>query len=212
MATKKESVPSSAWGLGQLTEYAVEKLRFLGHMERKAALDAYRAGCALYFAQKKLLGKWNAWLDEHNIPRTTAWEAIKLYEECPNESDLAGLSLTEAKIKFGIYQEFSKPSGDGGSSGNGGGSGSSGGGGSSLANEPVDAEHSPEQLLSLFYHRLKGAAEVANSLPWTATLLYTEEVERAVGFCNDVLGTIKALQKRIKPPKAAKFLEALDEV
>ena len=124
----------------------------------------------------------------------------------PSETDLGGLSITEAKIKFGIFKEYMPADEQKGNRGNGGG----GGGGRSISTP--NEEQDPEQLLSLFYHRLKGAAEIAKSLPWAADLLYTSEVEDAIKFCQYIQQEITRRKGKIKPPKAGPIFKQLGEL
>lgn len=192
----------------RLTEYATKGFSMLQRAGRHSALHVYRLGAALYYIRYKLKnkGEWNNWLREHDISRVTAWEAIKLYEECPSEKDLEGHTITEAKIKFGIYSEF--PDKKQSSSSNGG----SGGGGGISSNNDESTPKDPEQLLSLLYHRLKGAAEVAESLPWTADFLYMVEVDDALKFCRRITAAIKEQRSRIKRPKQEDTQAYLDEL
>ena len=198
--------PDVSWPLPRLGTYAQNNLNQVQHLTRDTAVNTYRAGQALYFAQKKLIGTWSKWLTSQGIPYATAWQAIKLYAECPSETDLGGLSITEAKIKFGIFKEYMPADEQKGNRGNGGG----GGGGRSISTP--NEEQDPEQLLSLFYHRLKGAAEIAKSLPWAADLLYTSEVEDAIKFCQYIQQEITRRKGKIKPPKAGPIFKRLAEL
>jgi hypothetical protein len=47
---------------------------------------------------------WTEWLKERNIPRTTAWEAMQLYERAKKVEAIADLMPTEAKQKFGVVK------------------------------------------------------------------------------------------------------------
>ena len=66
----------------------------------------YGAGKALTEArEKKPPGKsWSDCLKPVGISRTSAWEAMKLYELAPCEAEIAEMTRTEAKVKFGIVK------------------------------------------------------------------------------------------------------------
>lgn len=192
--------PTKDWSLKQLSKYAVANLGEARVMTRNTAVKTYRAGCALFFARGKLIGMWEKWLKKHDIPRVSAWEAIRLYEECPSEKDLEGLSITEAKVKFGIYQETPKSEDPvpERSSGSGGISGSSGG--YAVTSESL-AGKSPEQVLSLLYHRVKGALEIAKGFDWTPETIHSVEVKDTIKMCKSIRTMLLLKQSRIKAPK-----------
>jgi hypothetical protein len=75
-------------------------------LSRRSAVSLYKAGMYLFAARKRLKGKgkraWTKWQKANHIPVTTAWQAIRLYEEAGSEADLIGLTRSQALSKFGI--------------------------------------------------------------------------------------------------------------
>lgn len=79
-------------------------------LARRSTVTFYRAGRALWCARKKLKGKgkraWTKWQKDNGIPITSAWQAIRLYEEAEakgeGEEAIAGLTRTQALKKYGI--------------------------------------------------------------------------------------------------------------
>ena len=47
-------------------------------------------------------GDWGRWLKEHDLKRTTAWEAIELYQRAGSEEAIANLTPSQAKKRYGI--------------------------------------------------------------------------------------------------------------
>jgi DNA adenine methylase len=87
-----QAVPDETWDLERLALYAVTGIAEAGRlrteafqMARKSTVQIYRAGRALTIAQEKLKGerRWVRWLKDHNIPRTSAWEALELFRKAP---------------------------------------------------------------------------------------------------------------------------------
>ncbi len=75
-------------------------------LSRRSTATFYQAGRTLWCARKKLKGKgrraWTKWQKAHGIPVTSAWQAIRLYEEAEGEEAVAGLTRTQALKKYGI--------------------------------------------------------------------------------------------------------------
>lgn len=75
-------------------------------LSRRSTSAFYRAGRTLWCARKKLKGKgkrgWTRWQKANGIPTTSAWQAIRLYEEAEGEEAVAGLTRTQALKKYGI--------------------------------------------------------------------------------------------------------------
>lgn len=75
-------------------------------LSRRSTAAFYRAGRTLWCARKKLKGKgkraWTKWQKAHGIPVTSAWQAIRLYEEAEGEEAVVGLTRTQALKKYGI--------------------------------------------------------------------------------------------------------------
>lgn len=78
----------------------------------RGAFSGPSSGRALGIAREKTKpnGKWGKWLEKNKIPRSTAWESIRLFQAA-SEEDLAELTITEAKVQFSIYPELMPPSG-----------------------------------------------------------------------------------------------------
>lgn len=99
--------PSEHWDLEKLAEYARGSLDLSISLARKSTIERFRAGHALSIARAKFKENkkgWCQWQDDHNIPRTKAWEAIKLYKRAGSEKVVADLQITEAFKKFGIVK------------------------------------------------------------------------------------------------------------
>jgi hypothetical protein len=112
-ATTRElvDVPVKEWGLDQLGAFAKSAIAqsdaieaALPGMRRTSVLQFYRAGKALWLAREELkpMGMYLKWLDEIGIAHQTAYVRTEFYERVPSEKDLEGLSLSQAKKKFGI--------------------------------------------------------------------------------------------------------------
>jgi len=75
----------------------------------KATLAIFRAGKWLYLAHERLIGEgrghWTAFLDENELPRTTAWEAKELYKSAKTEEAIRDLTPTKAKRLFHVVSE-----------------------------------------------------------------------------------------------------------
>lgn len=104
-------LPSEGWTLDQLAEYARRQIvtsraieNSLGLLGRRSTVAFFRAGRALLVAREQLktTGDWVKWQDDHQLPRTTVFEAISLYEAAKDEKAVETLALTEAKRCFGI--------------------------------------------------------------------------------------------------------------
>lgn len=186
-----KETPNSTWPLDRLADYARGGFDEIQRAGRYTAAQTYRIGRALHFAHLKLLveGKWIEWLDSVGIPRQTAWEAIKLYEAVKNESDLEGLTSTEAKIKYNVYPE-TKGQGSGPRAG-------SSGGGSSSSDESQPT--SPMEQVTLLYRRLSTAYQLLQEMTWTADILYLDEVDEVSRYCEEIRENILKARKRIKP-------------
>ncbi len=108
-----EAMPDETWDLHRLAVYAATGISEAGQlragalqMARKSTVQIYRAGRALHFARlkKKADRGWVQWLKDNNIPRTTAWEALELFMSASSEEDIADLTRTQAKKKYGIIK------------------------------------------------------------------------------------------------------------
>ena len=107
---QSELVPDESWDLDRLGIYAATGLSEASRLERefiqlgrRSTIQIFRAGRALSIAERKVKwGEWGRWLVEHNIKRTTAWEAIQLYERAGSEEAIANLTPSQAKRRCGI--------------------------------------------------------------------------------------------------------------
>ena len=107
-----EGTPDESWSLEQLAEFATGELKESRKLEREATFLArqstvrvFWAGRALSLAFRKAKAggqNWTDWLEERNIPRTTAYEAMKLAKRAKVLGAVAHLSVTDAKEKFGV--------------------------------------------------------------------------------------------------------------
>ena len=106
-----DPIPSAEWPTDRLATYARNQIgesgaieASLGLMARRSTVAFFRAGQALAIARDRLKASngWEQWLKNHHIPKTTAFEAIKLAENAKDESAVATLALTEAKRRYGV--------------------------------------------------------------------------------------------------------------
>jgi hypothetical protein len=105
-----ESIPDESWDLDRLGIYAHtglnESNRLLKEsiqLGRRSTVQIFRSGRALSIARRKVpWGQWERWLVTHNLKKTTAWEAIELYQRAGSEEAIADLTPSQAKTKFGI--------------------------------------------------------------------------------------------------------------
>ena len=71
---------------------------------RTSAVELFRAGRALSIAKGKLkvTKGWEQWLKDNKLPKTTAFEAVKLFTRAKTETAVASMSITTAKIRYGV--------------------------------------------------------------------------------------------------------------
>ena len=183
--------PNETWELDRLAEYVLTGLAKVAQRERKirqlnrrTAVETHRIGHALSLAREKTkpTGRWTRWLTKHGIPTTTAWEAIKLFEAA-SEEDVAAMTISEAKARYGIYPEF-MPDDESNSQ-------------TAAARQEGDAE----QQVNILYRRLKGAIEIVNSLQWEREFIYSEEMNEILQFCRQLMQTINEQRKMVRKPK-----------
>lgn len=105
------AAPDDGWETDALGRYAAAELAESTRLDgeardlvRRSAVHLFRAGRALHLARERLkaAGEWCGWQTRHGIARTSAWEAIELYERAGNEEAVAGLAISEAKTQFGV--------------------------------------------------------------------------------------------------------------
>lgn len=108
-----DELPDDSWHFDRLMAFGAAAVTESGRLlseatclSRRSTVQIYRAGRALSFARTKLPPgqTWGASLKTHNIPRTNAWEAMQLFQRAASEEDVASLTPTEAKHKYGVTQ------------------------------------------------------------------------------------------------------------
>jgi hypothetical protein len=110
-AESQRATPNHNWTLEKLTDYVTDCFKCRDEMNdhlaaigRKSTVELFRAGHALDVIREKLKADkaYVQWLEDNGIARTTAHDAIKLYYKAKTESAVEKLTITEAKIKFGV--------------------------------------------------------------------------------------------------------------
>jgi hypothetical protein len=116
-ASPQHSTPDHNWSPEQLTRYVKKHLANREDMTeqlvavgRRSTVELFRAGRALHFLRDKLKADnaYVKWLEDNDIARTTAHDAIKLYCKAKSESAVEKLTITEAKVTFGISKARKK--------------------------------------------------------------------------------------------------------
>jgi len=110
VAHQAESVPNESWDLERLGNYAATGLSEASRLQkesiqlgRRSTVQIFRSGHALSIARRKVpWGDWGRWLKEHDLKRTTAWEAVELYQRAGSEEAIANLTPSQAKKRYGI--------------------------------------------------------------------------------------------------------------
>ena len=110
VASDAKSVPDHSWDLERLGNYAATGLSEASRLQkesiqlgRRSTVQIFRSGHALSIARRKVpWGDWGRWLKEHDLKRTTAWEAIELYQRAGSEEAIANLTPSQAKKRYGI--------------------------------------------------------------------------------------------------------------
>jgi len=177
--------PNDTWRLDELARYALDGLDKIRQLGRRTSVETHRVGHALSIAQQKTKPKrqWGQWLAKYKISRTTAWEAIKLFESA-TEEEISQLTITDAKIKYGVYSEF-------------------------MVDDKAEQETAVERetdsdpchQVELMHRRLKGVVETISSIEWQNDLLWSVEVDEVLAFCKEVVRTVSQQRKEVQPPK-----------
>ena len=177
--------PNETWNLRQLAQYALTRFDKIQRLGRRTSVETHRFGHALFIIQQKTKAtrQWTKWLTKHNIPRMTAWEAIRLYESA-SEEEVAELTITEAKLRYSIYSEFMLDDDDEEET---------------AATRETDVD--PEHQVQLLHRRLKNVAETIGSIEWQRELLWSAEVDEVMTFCKAVLRTVTQQRKKVRQPK-----------
>lgn len=117
----RPTLPDAEWSLSDLVQYARDRLCGV-------PVSIFQAGLALRLSrdQFKKERAWGKWLKEHGIPRTSAWEAIQLFEKAKTEESVANMTRSQALKKFDVRPIRRKAKGS--PSGSGGASDAAGGG------------------------------------------------------------------------------------
>jgi len=189
--TTKTKCPNPSWGLSKIEDYIQTRFKKIDALSKSTSVDIYEAGMALSIAKKQLLSRWCQWLDKIGISRNTAWQAVTLYEKCPSSDTIREMTITDAKIKYGICNA-PLPSSS---------SGSHGGGGGSRETQAPEAPRTPGEILDLAFHRLTNSRDAITSIEWEASLLYSTEMNQILLACEQIQSAIKKSRKRIKPIK-----------
>jgi hypothetical protein len=99
-------VPDASWTIDDLRRYAAERLGEAVALARRSTVQVFRAGRALCLIKGKVESDepWIAWLQRNDMARTSAWEAMKLFERAKEEAAIADIPITEAKKTYGIVK------------------------------------------------------------------------------------------------------------
>ncbi len=103
----EDATPDDSWSLDDLRTYALSRLNEASILARRSTAQTYRAGRALSLAKNKLktLKAWGKWQQEHDLPRTSVWEAVELFRKAPSEEAIEHLTPQKAKEQFGIVKK-----------------------------------------------------------------------------------------------------------
>jgi hypothetical protein len=193
--------PSETWTLERLAEYVLAGLAEVTRLEtqamqlsRRSAVQTHQVGHALSIVRgrTKPTRQWSKWLKKHDIPRTTAWEAIKLFESV-SEAEVSTMTITEAKARYGIYPEFMPDD--------------------ETATQPAVAKEmstqAPEQQLCVVHRHLRSVATVVNSIEWKPETIFSVEVDEILEFCEQVATAIIERRKKLRRPRKGDTKEYL---
>ncbi len=106
--------PDETWPTDALLALVMALLAEAGVLARKTTALVFKAGHALSLLRPrfKSAGGWCKFQRDRNLPRTSVWEAIELYERATeqghDEDDVSTMTWTEAKEYF----EIAKPKAD----------------------------------------------------------------------------------------------------
>jgi hypothetical protein len=94
--------PNLGWSEDQLGVYAVKKLDLYSALTKKPTPVYFWAGCALWFLRERLKprGLFLSRLAELKIAKSTAYEALALYEGAGDEANVMDLPITQALAKW----------------------------------------------------------------------------------------------------------------
>lgn len=100
--------PDAGWTIAALLACAMGFLSEAGILARKTTLAVLRAGLPLWLIRERLKpeSKWCQFQREHNLPRTSVWEAIEFHLRVTaqglTEEQVGEMAWSEAKEFFGI--------------------------------------------------------------------------------------------------------------
>jgi hypothetical protein len=99
-------LPDPTWDLERLASYAKDRFAIAEFFGRKTAMQLWRAGRALLIVKDKLKAerKWTVWAEEHGLPMTSVYDAIKIAERFEQEDDIVGLTTIEARTIAGTIK------------------------------------------------------------------------------------------------------------
>ena len=94
--------PNASWSEAELGAYAVGKFDLYSALVKKPTRVYFWAGCALWFLRERLKPKelFLARLAELKIAKTTAYEALALYEGAGVETNVIDMPITKALAKW----------------------------------------------------------------------------------------------------------------
>jgi hypothetical protein len=107
----EDLLPDPSWDLDQLAAYTRDRFTIADLWGRKSAVQIWRAGKAVLIVQERLKQerKWTAWAQEHDLPLTSVYEAIKIAEKFDSEADITGFTVIEAKMIAGTFKPKVRP-------------------------------------------------------------------------------------------------------
>ncbi len=196
-----KSIPDKSWSLSRLGQYIrsgladADRLRERAtQLSRRSAVQIHRAGRALDIARQKTKpkGQWSKWLAKNKIPRSTAWESIRLFQAA-SEEDVATLTITEAKIKFDIYAEL-MPDED------------------TQRQAANRRSAAPEHQLASLGKKLDDVVEMMDAIEWDRDVLFSLESDELLANCKKVVREFNRLRKTTRQPRKVSTKKHLQQL
>jgi hypothetical protein len=102
-----KDLATADWTEEQLMQEAGRRWNAILSSVRKMAIDTFRLGAALAYFHKPLKERrqWTKYLAEINLPPTTVWRAIQLYEAAKVEGNVANFTINQAYKAYGIQRD-----------------------------------------------------------------------------------------------------------
>jgi hypothetical protein len=97
-----EDTPHESWGLTEWARWAVRQWGEWQTASKTACQKKFQLGRALYQVKLRLEEPFSGWLKRSGIPKSSAYEALGLYETAGDEKAIAGLTVEAAQAKFGL--------------------------------------------------------------------------------------------------------------